>query len=79
MFPQGWPCVQFTFWPQFSSVAQFPTLQPHELQPGLPVCHQLPEFTQTHVHLIGDAISSSPLLPPMPPKVKGEVAQLCGL
>ena len=27
--------------------------------PGLPVHHQLPEFTQTHVHRIGDAISSS--------------------
>ena len=27
--------------------------------PGLPVHHQLPEFTQTHVHQIGDAISSS--------------------
>ena len=24
--------------------------------PGLPVHHQLPEFTQTHVHLVGDAI-----------------------
>ena len=27
--------------------------------PGLPVDHQLPEFTQTHVHRVGDAISSS--------------------
>ena len=27
--------------------------------PGLPVHHQLPEFTQTHVHQISDAISSS--------------------
>ena len=27
--------------------------------PGLPVHHQLPEFTQTHVHQVGDAISSS--------------------
>ena len=42
--------------------------------PGLPVHHQLPEFTQTHVHWVGDAIQldermpshplSSPLLPP---------------
>ena len=24
--------------------------------PGLPVHHQLPEFTQTHVHQVGDAI-----------------------
>ena len=35
--------------------------------PGLPVHHQLPEFTQTHVHRIGDAIQSShPLLSPSP-------------
>ena len=24
--------------------------------PGLPVHHQLPEFTQTHVHWVGDAV-----------------------
>ena len=37
---------------QFSSVAQLcPTLRPHEPRtPGLPVHHQLPESTQTHVH-----------------------------
>ena len=36
--------------------------------PGLPVHHQLPEFTQTHVHWIGDAIQSShPLFSPSPP------------
>ena len=27
--------------------------------PGLPVHHQLPEFTQTHIHWVGDAIQSS--------------------
>ena len=37
--------------------------------PGLPVHHQLPEFTQTHVHRVGDAIQpshplSSPQIPP---------------
>ena len=33
--------------------------------PGLPVHHQLPEFTQTHVHQVGDAIQPShPLLLP---------------
>ena len=32
--------------------------------PGLPVHHQLPEFTQTHVHGVSDAIQPShPLLP----------------
>ena len=35
---------------------------------GLPVHHQLPEFTQTHVHQVGDAIQPShPLLSPSPP------------
>ena len=37
-------------------------------KPGLPVHHQLPEFTQTHVHRIGDAIQPShSLLSPSPP------------
>ena len=37
-------------------------------KPGLPVHHQLPEFTQTHVHWVGDAIQPShPLLSPSPP------------
>ena len=36
--------------------------------PGLPVHHQLPEFTQTHVHQVSDAIQPShPLLSPSPP------------
>ena len=36
--------------------------------PGLPVHHQLPEFTQTHAHRVGDAIQPShPLLSPSPP------------
>ena len=36
--------------------------------PDLPVHHQLPEFTQTHVHWVGDAIQTShPLLSPSPP------------
>ena len=47
---------------QFSSVAQScPTLcDPMNLStPGLPVYHQLLEFTQTHVHWVGDAIQPS--------------------
>ena len=56
---------------QFSSVAQScPTLRdPMSCStPGLPVHHQLPEFTQTHVHRFGDAIQSPhPLLSPSPP------------
>ena len=36
--------------------------------PGLPVYHQLPEFTQTHVHWVDDAIQPShPLSSPSPP------------
>ena len=34
--------------------------------PGLPV-HQLPEFTQTHVHRVGDAIQPSHALPSLSP------------
>ena len=35
---------------------------------GLAVHHQLPEFTQTHVHIVGDAIQPShPLSSPSPP------------
>ena len=36
--------------------------------PGLPVHHQLPEFTETHIHRVSDAIQPShPLLSPFPP------------
>ena len=36
--------------------------------PGLPVHHQLPEFTQTHIHRVNDAIQPShPLSSPSPP------------
>ena len=35
--------------------------------PGLPVHHQLVEFTQTHVHWVGDAIQLSHPLSPSPP------------
>ena len=57
---------------QFSSVvAQLcPTLwDPMDgSTPGLPVHHHLPEFTQTHVHWVGDAIQpSQPLSSPSPP------------
>ena len=56
---------------QFSSVAQScPTLYDpmNPIMPGLPVYHQLPEFTQTHVHRVSDAIQPShPLLSPSPP------------
>ena len=56
---------------QFSSVAlSCPTLcKPmNRSTPGLPVHHQLLEFTQTHIHRISDAIQPShPLSSPSPP------------
>ena len=56
---------------QFSSIAQLcPTLcDPMNCStPGRPVHHQLPEFTQTHVHWVGDAIQlSHPLSSHSPP------------
>ena len=56
---------------QFSSVAQScPTLcdPMNRSTPGLPVHHQLPEFTQTHIHRVSDAIQPShPLSSPSPP------------
>ena len=56
---------------QFSSVAQsYLTLcDPMNCStPGLPVHHQLLEFTQTHIHRVGDAIQPShPLSSPSPP------------
>ena len=57
---------------QFSSVAQLcPTFANPCSMPGLPVHHQLPEFIQTHVHWVGDAIQPShPLLSPSPPALK---------
>ena len=57
--------------PQFSSVAQLcPTLcdPMNRSTPGLPVHHQLPEFTQTHVYRVSDAIQPShPRSSPSPP------------
>ena len=56
---------------QFSSVTQScPTLCNliNRSMPGLPAHHQLPEFTQTHVHQVSDAIQPShPLSSPFPP------------
>ena len=56
---------------QFSSVTQScPTLcdPMNRSTPGLPVHHPLPEFTQTHVHRVSDAIQpSQPLSSPFPP------------
>ena len=56
---------------QFTSVTQScltPCNPTNRSMPGLPVHHQLPEFTQTHVHQVGNAIKPfHPLLSPSPP------------
>ena len=66
--PEG---VDIEHAPQFSSVAQscLTLCNPmNHSTSGLPVHHQLPVFTQTHAHRVGDAIQPShPLLPPSPP------------
>ena len=75
-------CSSLKYYSQFSS-AQYSrsvmssSLRPREFQhPGLPVHHYLLEFTQTHVHRIGDAIKPSHpllplfLLPPIPPNIR---------
>ena len=51
-------CVQFSF----SSVTQScPTLcnAMNHSTPGLPVHHQLPKFTQTHIHRVSDGLKSN--------------------
>ena len=73
-------CQPSTWISQFSSVQSLSRLtlcDPVNCStPGLPVHHQLPEFTQTHVHRVSDAIQpshplSSPLLlPPIPPSIR---------
>ena len=71
MFMEHLPCTTFLSWVQFSSAAQScPTLcDPMDCNtPGLPVHHQLPEFTQTHVNWISDAVQPShPLSSPSSP------------
>ena len=75
-----YPCLMsltsyFFFWDWFSSFYCLITKLGLTLcnpincsTPGLPVHHQLPEFTQTHVHWVSDAIQPShPLSSPSPP------------
>ena len=67
------PCQDFRTFNsvQFSSVAQLCQNLCDSMDcstPGLPVHHQPPESTQTHVHWVGDAIQpSDPLSSPSPP------------
>ena len=71
MLPWYFACAIIWHIIQFSSVAQScPTLchPMNRSTPGLPVHHQLPEFSQTHVHWVSDAIQPShPLASPSPP------------
>ena len=54
-------CLFARSWPTFCNPTNYST-------PGFPVLHYLPEFAQTHVHWVSDAIQPShPLLPPSPP------------
>ena len=66
IMPSYFPCSV-----QFSSVSQLCLTLCDSMNhstPGLPVHNQLPEFTQTHVHQVGDAIQPShPLSSPSPP------------
>ena len=61
---------------QFSPSVVSHSLRPHESQRARPPCLSLPEFTQTHVHRVGDAIQPShPLLSlllllPIPPRIR---------
>ena len=64
-------CIHWSHQFKFSSVAQLclTLCDPMNCSmPGLPVHHQLLEFTQTHIHRVGDAIQPShPLSSPSPP------------
>ena len=68
----------FLLWKSLVSIFQFSSVQSLSCvqlcdpmncsTPGLPVHHQLPEFTQTHVHWVSDAIQPShPRSSPSPP------------
>ena len=63
-----WLAIDFQF-SSLQSLSCVQLLRPHELQHARTPCpSQLPEFTQTHVHRVGDAIQPShPLLSPSPP------------
>ena len=64
-FTKFWKPLQFSSGSQSCPTLCDPT---DHSTPGLPVYHHLPEFTQTHVHWVGDAIQPShPLSSPSPP------------
>ena len=72
IYPVILPCLALLTLRLISSVqplSRVRSLQPmNRSMPGLPVHHQLPEFTQTHIHRVSDAIlPSHPLSSPSPP------------
>ena len=63
--------IEFGLFAHFSSVTQscLTLCDPmNHNTPGLPVHHQLPEFNQTHVYCVGDAIQPSHPLSSPPPQ-----------
>ena len=66
---------------KFSSVQSFSCVRLCDpmncSMPGLPVHHQLPEFTQTHVHRVGDAIQPSHPLSSSSPAAAAALPQSC--
>ena len=75
------PTISFLLFYYYYYVASVVSnsLRPHESQqPGLPVHHQLPEFTQTHIHRVSDAIQPShPLSSPSPAPNPSQHQSLC--
>ena len=71
VIPRSWTSNLYNCSVQFSSAAQSCLTLCNLMNcstPGLPVHHQLPEFTQTHVHRVSDAIQPShPPSSPSPP------------
>ena len=62
--------IHWCWFSKFRSVQSLSCVPMNCSMPGLPVHHQLPESTQTHVHSVGDAIQPSHrLLSPSPPAI----------
>ena len=88
LFASPWtiPCMEFSrpeYWSgSVSSVAQSSQTLCDPMNhstPGLPIHHQLPESTQTHVHRVGDTIQPvHPLSSPSPPALNlSKLTALC--
>ena len=61
-------CITYSLVQSLSCVRLFATPWTACSTPGLPVYHQLPEFTQTHVHWVSDSLQPShSLSSPFPP------------